>query len=48
MSSKFLASGDNLDLANGSLQIYGSSIGAVDLRPNTKLKTNAQNILTST
>ena len=48
MSNKFLgSSGENQDVSNGTVKLYGSLIGAANLKPSQALKTNSQNVLVS-
>jgi len=41
MSNKFLSSGGDINLSNGSQTIFGATIGAVNLNPSTPIKTNS-------
>ena len=49
MSDKFLGtSGANINISNGSVSIFGSSIGALNLDPSQPVKTNSVRQLVST
>jgi hypothetical protein len=47
MSNKFLSSGGDINLSNGSQTLFGSTIGAVNLNPSAPLKTNSVRELVS-
>ena len=41
MSNKFLSSGGDINLSNGSQTLFGATIGAVNLNPSAPIKTNS-------
>ena len=48
-TNKFLGSGGNdVNISNGTTKIFGSTIGAANLRPSYPVKTDSQNNLVST
>jgi len=47
MSNKFLSSGGDINLSNGSQTLFGATIGAVNLNPSAPIKTNSVRELVS-